>query len=478
MRWLLFVLAAPALAALNWNQVLDNQGGVGVHFGAALEGPEPFARNSAELFAPASNSKLFTASAALALLGENFQYKTRLAWEEASEGVATNLRLVGEGDPSWGMIEFGETLRSRVEAIAKALKNAGVKTVQGEVEVAAADPRWDELTIPEGWKSEDPEGCGGALAQGFNLDINCSTLEITSAGTYRWESGATTPVELQIASGSKTRLTAHFARREGGKFGYVVSGTWKKGSAPKKFILPVWGTSGWIRSLFLEALEKEGIRLEARSSRGPKRETKRLEFFSPPLSELIKPFLKNSINFMGDAFLKTLAVHENRPEESLLEGGRAVIRDYLLRLGVPDEFLLNDGCGLSRTSRVTPRALLALLSQVEREPYFPALWNALAVAGVDGTLRNRMKGTVAAGRLRGKTGTLDGVYNLAGYVPGKNGYEPFVVFTKTTVGKSAVARAAEDRVGIELAGLVPKTSLEEPLVPYLYVPGHAGMDDQ
>jgi D-alanyl-D-alanine carboxypeptidase len=116
---------------------------------------------------------------------------------------------------------------------------------------------------------------------------------------------------------------------------------------------------------------------------------------------------------------------------------------------------------------------------------FSALWSALAIAGVDGTLRNRMKGTAAEGQLRGKTGTLRGVYNLAGYLPTDTGYVPFVVLTKTTPDFKFEARAAADRVGAQLAkihvsnksmpyrlGLTPT----EP--PFPYVPEHAGQDDQ
>lgn len=478
MRMIFLLLPAFALAAVNWDALLDQNGGSRVNFGATVDGSEPFARNEAAEYAPASTAKIFTAAAALAYMGPDYRYGTLVEWQPLENGVAANLNLSGSGDPSWGMIEFGENLKTRVTKIAQDLKRHGVNTIRGEITVISRDPRWDYISIPEGWKPTDPEGCGGTLAQAFNMDINCSVLKITSASTYTWATGADTPVVFDIREGSSTRVRVKLERLGDGRLGYRASGTWKRGSPAKAFTLPVWGTHGWIRSLLTQACKEQGIRFET-EGRVPVSPA-RFSFLSlsPPLSDLIKPFLKNSINFMGDAFLKSVALKASRPEADLLAGGNAAIRDYLLSLGVPDEFRLHDGSGLSRTARVTPRMMRAFLQKVRHEPYFPALWNGLAIAASDGTLKNRMKGTAAAGRLRGKTGTLDGVYNLAGFVPGKDGYEPFLVLTKTTTAQSGTARAAADRVGAKLAAITPKPrDMELVVEPFpIFVPEHAGFD--
>jgi D-alanyl-D-alanine carboxypeptidase/D-alanyl-D-alanine-endopeptidase (penicillin-binding protein 4) len=477
MRMILFLLPALALAAVNWDSLLDQSGGVRVRFGATVDGSSPFARNDGEEYAPASTAKIFTAAAALAWLGPDYRYGTLVEWQPLEGGIAANLTLGGSGDPSWGMAEFGENLKTRVTKIAQDLKRHGVNTIRGEISVVSRDPRWDYISIPEGWKPTDPEDCGGTLAQGFNLNINCSTLKITSASTYAWASGADTPVSFDIREGDSTKVRVKLERLPDGRLGYRASGTWKRGSGAQAFALPVWGTHGWIKNLLIQACREQGIGFEE-AGRVPVSPA-RLSFLSlsPPLSQLLKPFVKNSINFMGDAFLKTIALKANRPEADLLAGGNAAIREYLLNLGVPDEFRLHDGSGLSRTARVTPRMMRAFLQKVQREPYFPALWGSLAIAGSDGTLKNRMKGTAAANRLRGKTGTLDGVYNLAGFVPGKDGYEPFLVLTKTTTAQSSTAGAAADRVGAKLASITPKSRGVEEAEPFpIFVPEHAGFD--
>jgi serine-type D-Ala-D-Ala carboxypeptidase/endopeptidase (penicillin-binding protein 4) len=250
-----------------------------------------------------------------------------------------------------------------------------------------------------------------------------------------------------------------------------VEGSWKKGGS-RTFFLPVWQMNDWVKNLFAQALRERGIRLlPADDGAGVDQQ---LAFHSPPLSELLKPFNKNSINVMGDAFLKTLAIHHSG-NPSLLDGGLTVLHSYLQSLGM-EGFSIYDGSGLSRLSRVTPQAMLIFLHRA-LERNFEPLWDSLAIAGLDGTLRNRMKNTAATGTLRAKTGTLDGVYNLAGYVPWGQGFIPFVMLTKTSSANSAVARAAEDRVGVRLAELVGARAVSG-IKPFPYVPEHAGFDDQ
>lgn len=471
----LFFLPPAYARAVNWDGLLDQNNGAKVYFGVKLEGPAPFERNFNETFAPASNAKLFIASAALELLGEDFRYVTRLRWQRTDATTATNVTLTGTGDPSWGMSEFGETLTSRVDAIAKALKSQGIQTIGGEIEVLAEDGRWNDISFPLGWKETDPLGCGGALAQSFTLDINCSTLKISGANKAAWQTaGVPTPVTLQISPGKTTDLKIRLHRPASGELGFIVTGTFKSGGPSQYFSVPVWNSRLWVKNLLTQALKNQGVEFRANAGGGPAEE---LSFHSRPLSELIRPYMKNSINVMGDAFLKTLAL--SRPQvraTTLLDGGLQILRDFLLESRVPDEFEFHDGSGLSRISRVTPRVMLALLEHEKTQPHFRALWRSLPVAGIDGTLMNRMRGTPAAGQLRAKTGTLDGVYNLAGYVPDGNEFVPFVMLTKTTPTYSSTARSAQDRVGAKLAGLL-KASTEPQEAPFPYVPEHASPEE-
>lgn len=480
--FLLGLLLPEAHAAVNWAELLDQSGGNSVRFGAGLDGKEPFRRNFEESFAPASTVKLFTAGAVLAALGPQYRYPTTLSWEEPETGVATDLTLTGTGDPSWGMPQFGENHSTRVNLIAEGLKNAGVHTVRGELEALSADPRWDSVSVPAGWKEDDSFSCGGALALGFNVNLNCVTYSVTAPARGAWAlPGITAQVSLNIKPGNATSLTIKLVKGVN-RPGFLISGTLKNGDT-RSWTLPVFETRGWVKALMKQALLDKGIRLlpektQRKKSMGGERS---LVFYSPPLSELLKPFLKNSVNFLGDALIKTLAADPGASAGGdLLLPGLEAMKSYLLRIGMPRDFLLHDGSGLSRISRCSPQMLLEFLGYQRRESFFPVFLEALAVAAVDGTLRNRMGGTAAASRLRGKTGTLDGVYNLAGYVPDGKESVPFVMLTRTTADKAAIARNAEDRVGARLAALHKSRGEEDTaqIQPYPYVPEQAGMDDQ
>ena len=111
----------------------------------------------------------------------------------------------------------------------------------------------------------------------------------------------------------------------------------------------------------------------------------------------------------------------------------------------------------SRANRVSPRAFITLLREFAKEPTFPALWNSLAIAGVDGTLRGRMRNTPAENFVRGKTGTLRGAYQLVGYIPGdlaKNEYIPFVILSEATPANEGIVRAFQNRIVAKLASQV------------------------
>jgi D-alanyl-D-alanine carboxypeptidase/D-alanyl-D-alanine-endopeptidase (penicillin-binding protein 4) len=140
----------------------------------------------------------------------------------------------------------------------------------------------------------------------------------------------------------------------------------------------------------------------------------------PPLSELIKGINKESRNLHAEALLRLLGVR--RGGEGSVEEGRRAVSEFLERQGVKTEaWGLEDGSGLSRSSVVTPAGLVQLLAAMDRHPHAAAFRESLPVAGRDGTLATRLKGTQAAGRVLAKTGTLALVNALAGYVTTPSG---------------------------------------------------------
>ncbi|MEW6057236.1 MAG: D-alanyl-D-alanine carboxypeptidase/D-alanyl-D-alanine-endopeptidase [Bdellovibrionota bacterium] len=445
-----------------------------------LHGPSPYARDSDTLFIPASNTKLFTAGLALERLGRDYQFETRIEWHRLDTRDATKvtqLTLVGSGDPTWGLPELGETLSTRVDRLADQLYLQGVREIHGEIKLRASDQRWNSLSYPAGWTQEEKTQCYGALPQAFNLDINCAAYIVRGVGRGRWaDKGVATPVELALRSGEETKLyVAPVENQNGVSVGFRVTGTWKQGSQAKQLILPINDVGAWVRNLFIESLKKKGIRIVTEPPDRWNAKAYSTRHYSPELEQVLKPFLKQSINVIGDALFKYMGQKFGGANEDLWQAGQSVMSRYISNLGTltaraqrirptygyfAKRVSLVDGSGISRESSVTTGAVMTLLQDLKVRDDFDVIWGALPIAGKDGTLVYRMRNTAAHQVLRAKTGTLRGVYNLSGYVPkyGAKGeileYFPFVILSKTTQKYKAAARSAQDRVGAALAEIV------------------------
>ena len=185
---------------------------------------------------------------------------------------------------------------------------------------------------------------------------------------------------------------------------------------------------------------------------------------SEPLSALVQYTNKPSDNYFADAIFKTLASKHGRGPDLRVEGQAAVREGLATWLSrepeLSDEVHLVDGAGLSHENHVTARAYLALLTAFTHETWFPALWDSLPIAGTDGTLKAKMVGSPAQGRVRAKTGTLEGSYQLAGYVPkyAANGqiiqFIPFVILSAVAPNKRFDVFALQTDIASKLLKLV------------------------
>ena len=215
----------------------------------------------------------------------------------------------------------------------------------------------------------------------------------------------------------------------------VVSGTIPVGSKQTRTWASVWEPTDYVVHLFKNALERAGIKFASVHQIGravvPKDATLLTNKQSMPLEELFTPFMKLSNNGHGEVLVKELGRVVG--DEGSWDTGLAVMNRSLTEMGVNmDTMLLRDGSGMSHKTLVTSNEVTKLLYTIQEKPWHPTFLNSLPVAGVNerfvgGTLRYRMKETAAAGKVRAKTGTLNGVTSLAGYAETKNG-ETLVIF--------------------------------------------------
>jgi D-alanyl-D-alanine carboxypeptidase/D-alanyl-D-alanine-endopeptidase (penicillin-binding protein 4) len=181
---------------------------------------------------------------------------------------------------------------------------------------------------------------------------------------------------------------------------------------------------------------------------------------SPPFSLIASHTLKPSQNLYTEIILRTLgkltSVSSSQTDE---EAGLIVVRNFLRQAGANEHDLaLNDGSGLSRNDMITANATVQLLTYMSKHKYFAQFRDALPIAGVDGTLRTRMRGTPAEGNLRAKTGSLSSVASLSGYVTTAAGeHLVFSMMLNNYPDASALRRDSIDAIAILLASFTGKT---------------------
>jgi D-alanyl-D-alanine carboxypeptidase/D-alanyl-D-alanine-endopeptidase (penicillin-binding protein 4) len=429
----------------------------GISVGTAVGGEGQGDLSENQLFTPASITKVITSSIALKRLGVDFKFRTRVSWLALEGGtVAKDLSVRADGDPF--------VTKSRLKEIAQELKKRGVKRLAGKLNLISADPRKD-LSIPAyGLDPGDYWSCYGSRVQNFNLLRNCSTIQVSGwQGEARWlDPGITAPLSFDSVRRSTTRLGVENDLDGVAVRGYVIHSA-PEGKPAKKG-LPVPDVKSWYGNALVTEMKNSGIDVSAVSAARDEQlpESESFELESAALDDIAKKMNKVSDNYLAESLYKATASLGSG--KNINEAAAAVVRkeigEWLGATGgqaFANDITLYDGAGLSRANKVTPRAFLSLLKAFTKEKWFPALWESLPIAGVDGTLKGRMRGNAAGHLVRAKTGTLKGAYQLAGYIPrlAADGsvaeYVPFVLLTATTPKNQGAARAFQDKLLGELA---------------------------
>jgi D-alanyl-D-alanine carboxypeptidase/D-alanyl-D-alanine-endopeptidase (penicillin-binding protein 4) len=202
-----------------------------------------------------------------------------------------------------------------------------------------------------------------------------------------------------------------------------------------------------------EALRAQGVVIDEAPTDSSARLDSLGGMWSPPLRDVMPLFEKPSQNQIGEILFKSLAL--TKTGVGTADSAQQVVSRQLLAWGAqPDGFVVRDGSGLSRHDYVSPRTIVTVLDAMRRSPDFRLFYDALPIAGVDGTIRNRMKGTPADGNIHAKTGTLDKARSLSGYVTTADGR--MLLFSALANNYTVPTRRVDqvtDALGAWLAGL-------------------------
>jgi D-alanyl-D-alanine carboxypeptidase/D-alanyl-D-alanine-endopeptidase (penicillin-binding protein 4) len=415
--WLVLCLAAvlPAQRALRSRAprgvetLVAAAEAAGLRVGIAareLDGATVLAAHRAhEGFAPASNQKLLTAAAALATLGVEHRFITRFALREGE------LVVVAGGDPNW--LSGTEYDPKRVlHGIAKQLRDAGVGAVRG-IRVEAGS--FVGPGRPASWPRDQLHLDYCAPSSGLLLEGSTWTIELAADG----DGVAARLVAPWTGYRISGALRATADRREGGRYHVrerdavleLDGAFWTKGSARQVRGSSADPTGVVVRAL-QAALADHGILVHP-DAPTPSRE---LTPVATPLLPALERALRESSNIDAEQILRALGAARG---DASFPGSLAALREALPGLvdgALPDALVLVDGSGLSRDNRCTPQFLVDVLAAVAARADGARFIAALPRAGQDGTLERRFKGSGLEGRVRAKTGTINGASTLSGYL--------------------------------------------------------------
>jgi D-alanyl-D-alanine carboxypeptidase/D-alanyl-D-alanine-endopeptidase (penicillin-binding protein 4) len=439
------------------------------HWGILIVDPERgdtlYARNIGKLFMPASNMKIFTSAVGLTRLGPDYRYATTFAARGPVVNGTLNGDLVvtGRGDPSVSDHMLVDAM-TPLRAIADSIAARGIRRISGRV--AAGGNAFPGEVFGFGWSYDDFEDSYSAAIDDLLFNEGFSVLHV-SAGT---SAGQPVKVETRPArryprvrvlartvaastdTAERRKANTLRARKDSLTWDVIVDG-----DIPARDSMVIEVTHHDPRTAYLaavrEALHDRGITVDDEATDTLAKQERLATLSSPPLSEILKALMKPSQNQIAEMLFRSTALEVTGVGRA--DSARAVVERQIAQWGIPlTEAVIRDGSGLSRYDYISPRAAVHVLDAMRRSPHFRAYYDAMPIAGVDGTIRNRMKGTPAEGNVHAKTGSVAMARSLSGYVTTANGRMLIFSFLANnwTVNIRAVERV-QDAIAVRLAGM-------------------------
>ena len=430
----------------------------GIEITSAGSGKVLYSLNADKLFTPASNTKLFTTAAALALIGPDYKFRTTIETNGSLDKygrLSGDVFLVGRGDPTLSGREMPYSMRTQrdadpvkvLEQLADELTQKGVKYIDGDV--VADDSYFAFERYGEGWSQDDLVWAEGAPVSALTINDNVVFVNILP-GTHPGDKAfvSLTPFADYYTIDNRLMTTPAgtgrkvYINREPGSTQLTLWGTIPMDDPGANEGLAIEDPAEFAASLFRHLLEMRGIAVYGKqrtrhtelaslstftstviaSSRGgdehsltsPAGPLVLAEYQSAPLSQDIQVINKVSQNLHAEILLRLLG--REKGTGGTVQAGLEVLRGFLNNAGISsDDYSFFDGSGLSRENLVTPHAVIELLRYAAGQPWGKEFRDSLPAAGVDGSLAERFKDLDSEARVYGKTGSLGGVKTLSGY---------------------------------------------------------------
>ena len=394
-----------------------------------------YQENEDKSFMPASNLKLYTTSAALTSLTPEFTYTTMLVTDGKVENGVLNgdVYLRGSGDPTICGRYNGGNVTLTFQQWADSLKAKGIDEIKGDL--IGDNSAFNGHSYGRGWAADYETDWYAAQIGGIVFNDNCVDMTVTAGDSI----GAPAKISWKPPTKYITIVNETFTTPPDSNYYISFHREWGTnivhvhGNFPVN--KPAWHESIAINdptlyavTVLKEILEDKGIDVDGAAKDIRNVNTKPnyakatilATYTSPPLSVIVKTINKRSQNLYAEQLFRTMGMvfygHGN------MTTGHYVAYPIYTRWGIDTTRIkMADGCGLSHDDLVSPTTTVSVLKTMYHSKYFQTFYESLPIAAVDGTLRNRMKGTAAENNVHAKTGTIEHVSSISGYVTDADG---------------------------------------------------------
>lgn len=398
-----------------------------------------------KLYRPASIEKIITSVTALAQLGTDYTMNTSLRYTGKIENdtLKGNLYLIGGFDPEF----MDEDLNRLIET----LESRGIRYITDTI--AADVSMTDSVYWGPGWSWDDTPYSFQPYLSPLMLNRGCVDVSVSPTQKDSLPQVTCIPVSdyytvnnqgtSRNPQAGKLEITRNWLSN-----GNVITISGNV-SRPYTEKLNVYTSKDFFFHTFISRLRNKGIEARTHAYAECPATADSITTIQRPIKEVLERALKKSDNLCAESMFYHLAAKRSLHKQVTGEDGTDAINAFMkTALGFnPDNYKIVDGSGVSLYNYISPRLLLEYLKYAyyHREIFLP-LHESLPIAGVDGTLQNRMKQTKARGNVHAKTGSVTGVSSLAGYVKAGNGHQLAFVIINQNVLKLSRARAFQDKV--------------------------------
>lgn len=415
-----------------------------------------FQHNATTPLIPASNLKLVTTAAALELLGSDFRFRTVLAVR------GDQVAIVGDGDPTFGDSELLRKVGWNVDTVLRrwvdVLKKRGIRRVDT---VHVDDSVFDEVFVHPSWPPEQQHKKYVAQVGGLNLNVNCVDFFLTTGAFGDTVSYTTAPATSYVSVSNICTFghkNAVWLARDLGRNTVILRGE-TNASNREPISVTVHDPGMYAGTVFAETLRAEGLRVigevvRTREIRAGIRTASDasaepwvpVAIHETPIAPVLARANKDSVNLYAEALAKRIG-YSATGQSGSWQNGAAAIGGYLESIGVSSaEFTLDDGSGLSKKNAISANAIAKVLAHTFAGPNRQAFLDSLSIAGEDGTLNRRFRDTDLRGRVFAKSGYVQGVSSLSGYVQASDGQWYAFSILMNGVSDIATARMIQEKI--------------------------------